>query len=440
LSARADWTALANLSCVRLQRLGPATSDEGKRQRARLWAQLGALCSERLNDRDGAVAAFEVAARFDPTDITTHRRLAALYGDSASDSDRSLERAAAEQQLVIAAEPACADAYLALERLYRRAGDATRAATAATARQLIEGREPSDGGETAPLMRAAASLTGETWAKLAHPSEDGHVAALFGLLAPYVVAAHAQPPRQHGLDRKERVDQNDPRAFARVLRYVARVLGVPTPDAFVRYEQPAATQLVACLDGRRAVPTLVIGRPLLGHRRDERELVFHLADALSYLRPGRILSRLGPQAAQLAQLIDGAIALGSDTPGPGPSVTALAAPLRAILPPPLRDQVASLGRALAERHVDGSEAARAWLRATELTAGRTALLLVGDLALCAHLAAAEPCGALPAAERRMDLAATAVGAPLAAARAELRLGSAAATATPIPPPLRLTAT
>jgi tetratricopeptide (TPR) repeat protein len=425
LSARADWTALANLSCVRLQRLGPAGSVEEKRVRARLWAQLGALCAERLGDRDSAVAAFEVAARFDPADVHSHRQLAALYGEA------RIERAIAEQRLVVAAEPAAAEAYAALERLFARAGDDEAAAGCARARRLVEGGDLDDVAP-APLLRAAATLRPATWAQLAHPAEDGHVAALLALVTPAVVAAHAQPPRQHGLDKKERVDPNDPRAFARVLRYVARVLGVPAPDAYVRYEQPAPTQLVACLDGRRAVPTLVIGRPLLGHRRDERELIFHLAEALAYLRPGRLLGCLGAPAAQLAQLIDAAMALAGNSP-------AQAAPLRAILPPPHIEQATGLGRALAERHVDGGEAALAWLRATELSAGRTALLLTGDLALCARLVGEAPACAVPAAERRIDLAAASVGSALTAARVELRLAPANGAATPLPPPLRITA-
>jgi tetratricopeptide (TPR) repeat protein len=431
-TARRDWTALANLYCLRLQRLGPASSDGEQSARARLWSKLGELCLTHLSDRDSALAAFEVAARFDPKDVEAHRQLAALYLQA---EDR-LDSAITQHQLIVAAEPSALDSYNALAELHRRAGAAARAAACAQAAAFLERRrdgtrvpdltelavvdaDDGDGGDEQLLARASATLTPELWARL-HADEDRHLSALFALLLPYVVAAQAQPHRQHGLDRRDLVGEGDQRAFARALRYVARVLGVPAPDAFVRYEQRSSAEWVSCVWDKRTVATLVVGKPLLGTRRSERELVFQLATTLSYLRPGRLLARLA-QPAQLAQLIDAAMALGSDGE-PAAAVAAVLQPLKASLPPLVLDQMAIIGRSLVERNLRSDEAVLAWLRATELTAGRVGLLLVGDLTLCARLLEAEACASTAPGERVLDLVAASVGEAMFAAREQLRLG------------------
>ncbi len=117
-SERRDWTALANLHCLRLQRLGPACHDGEQAVRARLWSKLGDLCLHRLGDRDSALAALEAAARFDPYDLERHRLLAALYAQTPG----RMEAAIAEHQVVIANSGGELESYAALEQLYRRVG------------------------------------------------------------------------------------------------------------------------------------------------------------------------------------------------------------------------------------------------------------------------------------------------------------------------------
>jgi tetratricopeptide (TPR) repeat protein len=433
---REEWTALANLHGTRLQRLGPVCADGQEAVHARLWKKLGELCMHHLGERDNALAAFEAAARFDPHDIERSRMLASLHVQV---QPAQPERAIVELQRVIAAQPGDLPSYVRLEQIYLRMQQPAKAAACATARKLLERKRAAARGDEeteapeleadarsndAPMPRATSTLTPELWERLQHPGEDRDVGALFALLTPWVASGQAQPPERLGLDRRDQVLPGDDRAFARVLRYASRALAMPVPDTFVCYEQQAPTQLVTCIRGRQLTPTLVVGTPLLGHKRYDCALTFHLARRLAYLRSGRILRVLLPSVAQLAQLIDAAIAIGADAssaPTTGP-VGATVLRLTASLPPVALEQLGAIGRILRARRIKSDEAALAWLRGTEFTAARVAQLLVGDLPLSARWVESEPpLFGMLRDERALDLAAASVSEAMFAARAHLGL-------------------
>ncbi len=276
-------------------------------------------------------------------------------------------------------------------------------------------------------MRAAASLTPELWARLQHRDEDRHLSAMFALLTPFLMADQAQSHRQLGLDPKDQVQGADPRAFARTLQYVARTLGVPAPDTFVRYDQHTPTQFVSCLHQQRLQATLIVGKPLLGHRRSERELSFYLAQQLAYLRPGRIVRWLAPDPLRLLRLVEVALALAANEPLEGERA-ATALQVKASLTPLGLDQLLTIAEPLRAYGTELELRIRCWMRATDLTAMRAALLVTGDLELCARLAELET----SLADRRvLHLAAAHVSDAMFAAREQLRLTA------PAPRPRRL---
>jgi tetratricopeptide (TPR) repeat protein len=448
-SARGDFTALANLHRLRLERLGPAGADDHDGLRARLWSKLGELCLKQ-GDRESALAALKVAARFDPENVPLGRLLAALYVQAGPDQ---LDHAIAEHQRVIAAEPDALESYAALEQLYRRVGRRACSLRCREAVAFLERRrdvaavpdlselseleleleEEGAAPDETLLALSPAPLTAELWTRLSHPREDRFLSALFAHLAPMVATAHAQTWAQLGVSRRDRADDGDPRAFARALSWVARAFALPRPDTFVRYSDDAPARLVIAVEQQRLAPTLLVGKPLNGHRRSERALVFHLAQRMAYLRSGRIV-RLIAAPGELAQLVDAAMALGDDQPrAPGGTIAALAARLRATLEPLALNQVTTIGQCLRARGVESGEAVLAWMRAADLSAARAALLLVGDLALAARLAEVEPGEhALSADERVLDLVAASVSESMLAAREQLRLQPRAA-ARPRPP-------
>ncbi|HEX4457868.1 MAG TPA: tetratricopeptide repeat protein, partial [Polyangia bacterium] len=425
---RHDWTALANLHGLRLQRLGPACHDGEQAVRGRLWSKLGDLCLNRLGDRDSALAALEAAARFDPYDLERHRLLAALYSQTPGKQPAAI----AEHQLVVANSGGELESYAALEQLYRRSGQPLRSAACGTSLNFLEQRrdaahaddvtdlatlDDASAADEQPLPRAAAALTPQLWARLQHRDEDRHLSALFALLTPFLMTDQAQAHRQLGLDKKDQVAGNDPRTFARVMQYVARTLGVPAPDAFVRYDQPTAAQFVSCLHQQRLMATLIIGKPLLGTRRSERELAFYLAQQLSYLRPGRIVRWLAPDPVRLLRLVEVSLALAANEPLDGERA-ATALQVKASLTPLGFDQLLTLAEPLRAYGSELELRIRCWMRATDLTAMRAALLIVGDVELCARLGELDT----SLADRRvLHLAAANISDAMFAAREHLKL-------------------
>jgi golgin subfamily B member 1 len=427
---RADWVSLANLHGARLQQLGPVCPAGQEMLRARLWARFGEVCLHRLGERDNALAAFEVAARFAPGDVGVHRELAQLHADM-----QQWSKAIASLQRVIALDAGDALAYQGLEELYRRTGQPAKAEACAEARGFLERRRDPSGSleRDDALPRAIGALRPEQWEGLHHGDEDRDLSALFALLTPVVASAQAQPLERLGLDRRDRVERRDERPFARALKYAAAALAVPMPDVYIRYDQLAPAVVAVCRENKHLVPVLVVGTPLLGHKRSERDLVFHVARQLAYLCPGRILRVLAPHPTQLASLIDAAMALGGEA-SPAPrrgNLAAVIQRLKASLSADALAEVAALGRTLHARGIRSEEAARAWLRAVDLTVARIALLLVGDLDTCARVIGAEPApfGMMPD-ERILDLVAASISEGMFAARTQLGFARAERRAAP----------
>jgi hypothetical protein len=131
--------------------------------------------------------------------------------------------------------------------------------------------------------------------------------------------------------------------------------------------------------GEHLVAEVLLGAPLLD-ATSEPEAAVDLALALAQLRPERFARVLVTDAAALARVIDAAIALAAGREATN-GVAATLKLLRQTLSPVALDQVATVGHRLGERGTVSAEAARAWLAASELTAGRAALL-VADLATC----------------------------------------------------------
>jgi hypothetical protein len=154
----------------------------------------------------------------------------------------------------------------------------------------------------------------------------------------------------------------------------------------------------------------------------EPEAAVDLALALAQLRPERF-ARVLADAATLARVVDAAVALGTNTRTPG--VLATMDLLRQTLTPVALDQVATVGQRLAERGVASVAAARAWLAATDLTAGRSSLV-VADLATCVRRLEASGAGR----ERVVDLIWSSVTDELHQIRQALLVASTATLSQP----------
>lgn len=143
-------------------------------ERLRVWSALGVTLTH-LGDMPGAIDAFEVAVKLEPTRRSRREQLASMYED-----EGMLERAIAQHQQLLAAEPTRLDSYRALERLFVRTGSLDRAQMARAALSqrpsclagIRRGRyRPSTGASFATRARTRASRSSSrSWFPRSPPS------------------------------------------------------------------------------------------------------------------------------------------------------------------------------------------------------------------------------------------------------------------------------
>jgi tetratricopeptide (TPR) repeat protein len=409
---RQEWKELARFYRKALKRLGPESpgdADGCNGERLRVWSALADVCQVQLGEPASALAALEVALVFDRDNLERHKRLADLYVQAGPDG---FERAIVEHQYILGRQKNRVLSYRALKHLYIQMGQREKSVHVSHALMLLNKAEPDDHEKvarhrvTAELLATARRALGdEQWARLCHPDEDRRLDALFAIVGPMVAMAQAQPHKALGLGRKEALAVDDPRSFAKALRYISATLGTSGVEAYARPEQKEPVTFAACIERHELVPVFVLGAPLVGDKRPEREQVFELARRVAHLRPERLIRLVMPSAQQLGRVIAAAMAIGDDDGDDHGDVGKTVAALRRALPAAALADVAAIGRALRADEVQGEAAALAWLQATDLTALRAGYALAGDLEVCARLIAAEPppATALPATQRLLDL-------------------------------------
>lgn len=221
------------------------------------------------------------------------------------------------------------------------------------------------------------------------------------------------------LDRKKLAAGDDGRSW-RALKRAAAAFGLPLPPVRLDHEliEPARVELY--VESQRVVPVLAIGRPLLEDKRPEAELAFEIARRVAQLMPEHFLRWLVPLPAELAHLIEAAIALGDQAAGHKPTgeLGKTVDSLKRQLPTGALNQAAALGHRFHARKLDPLPAALRWLQASDLSCSRAAFALVGDLPRCARALKhdAAPSTSLPAAQRILDLVWSSVSEELFAAR------------------------
>jgi len=381
-------------------RLEHVRHDEGRRgERLRLWDRLGELCLAQ-GGREDAVTAFEVGLSLDPDNLERRQRLADLYLDA---EPKHAADAIAQHQAVLRANKRRVASYEALRTLYRRTNQPEKARACGEALDIIGMHIVDDKIEA--LFRPGATpevsggaqqpLGNEDWVALGGEGVDLQLSGLFALVAPAFVAERA---RTRPLEpARELRDPNVPPAIARVVARVVTMFGVASPPAYVDPGQMTACTITLRAQGSVLAPVVVIGRPALDRQIDDGELAFLLARQLADLRSDRFARLLCPRAAELAQIIELAMAHGD-----GPSSHAsrwLATSLHAVE----HDQVLAIAGRLRERGVDPVRAALGWLAATDRAADRIGLVITGDLATCVRVLERERTNATGEVNRIIEL-------------------------------------
>ncbi|MES1207199.1 MAG: hypothetical protein ABUS79_14780, partial [Pseudomonadota bacterium] len=406
-----DWTELAR-SYRRMIRRLPA---EGMNElRLKLWSELGELALKRLRDKDMALAAFEVAASLDPTDIRRQEALAELYvqlGPAARD------KAIAAHQHLITRNPNRLASYRALAKLYGEGQEFDKhwcvAATLSFLGKADATLEATFQRHRPPQLRAVRRrFNEEVWQRLLHPDEDRLLDTLFVLTGAYLAVPVARTHAAVGLRRKKRVDfTTDTRLQARALVRVAETLDLPAPDLFFVETEGADTAILNLQEKGVLTPALLLG-PATLRRHDDYELVFDLTKRMAFMRPERLLRwALGTPAA-LDVALRVALALGGVSIAPGPQnaeVTRLTDYLRRTVAPQTIEQLGVVAPKFAAAHGDTFDFEK-WLVATDLSAARAALVVTGDLWAAARVISSEPAAAtsLGVKDRLKDLIAFSV--------------------------------
>jgi golgin subfamily B member 1 len=395
--------------------------------RLRLWSGLGEVSLAQLGDTEMAATALEVAASLDRDNAQRREQLADVYvaaGPSHHD------KAIAEHQWLIAHNPDRLASYRALAKLYSVTGAYDKlwcvAATLSFLRkadpelqEFYETRRPRE------FRAARRAFNDDTWLKVAHPDEDRFIAAIFMLLGQFVAAAAAQQHQVVGLRRKERVDvTTDQRVPTRVLRYVADTLELATPDLFFKESEPGSVSLFNLQEKGVLTPAVVIGKGI-EQRVSEVELVFEMGKRMAFLRPERFVRSAVPSAPALDIALRAALALGGSSIGSGThngEVDQLTSDLRRLVPKPVTDQLAAVGRKLIAARGEVIDV-QAWMGAADLTAARVGFALTNDLASAARVISTEPAGSSPLGpkQRLKDLLAYSVSEDYFAVRKFLGL-------------------
>jgi tetratricopeptide (TPR) repeat protein len=424
LTEAGSWKELARNYRKMIKRL-PAQGPVDLR--LRLWNSLGEVSLRRLEDREMATTAFEVASSLEPENLQLHETLADLYMQAGPDR---MDKAIDEHQLLVARSPDRLASYRALAKLYRDSGAMDKqwcvAATLAFLRkadpELVEFYEHHRPRE---LRTAKRTFTDEIWAKVAHPEEDRFVGAVFMLLGHFVAATAAQQHQVVGLRRKERVDvARDDRVPLPMLRYVAQTLELPPPDVFFRDVDPQSLSLLNLQEKGVLTPAFVIGHGYAQHT-DEHDVAFDLGKRMAFLRPERFLRCAVPSVSALDIAVRSALALVGAGIGPGVyngEVDKLTDQLRRMVPRPVIEQMAVVGQQLLSARGEVIDM-EVWMGATDLTAARVGFVLGGDLPAAARVISSEPATTSPlVAKRRLkDLIAYSVSEEYFAVRKFLGL-------------------
>jgi tetratricopeptide (TPR) repeat protein len=414
LTEAKKWKELARAFRTVVKRLPPEGNEA---LRVRLWHGLGEVCRLRLDDLDGARAAYAAADALEPRNPGRQALLVELYAHAGPDHAPG---AIAFHQRLVAADPDRLASYRALAQLYKETGEEDKrwcvAATLTFLRKADDELKAVYGARRPePILpeRVPASL----WQRLVHPDEDELVGRLFELAGPHVALAAAEAHTVFGLRRADRVDvATDDRPASRALFVATRALGLPAPDLFHDAREREAMVLRNLREGAVYTPAVVVG----SGKGDERELGFRAARIAALLRPGALLRGLGtPRFLQSA--LETVLAIGGVLPVP---MDPLSEAVAAHLPADVADQLSAAARlVMAER--GPAPSVTAWVSGVDLTAARIAFALTGDIAAAAQVMVAEPPDAspLPAKRRLKDLIAFSISEDYFAIRAALRATS-----------------
>ncbi len=387
LRTKEDWQGLLDCSSQLLVALRD-DPEVTSAVHASAWIDLADLCSEQLDDKQTAICALEVATGLLPNSIDYRDRLAKLY-----QSDERYDDAIAQHQAILDREPSLLPSYTALARLYKLAGNASAALACQQAVSTMCGEEPKH----IPIpARKTKSMTNDDMALLRHSEERFAMGRLLALMTPAIAAL--SPPKRRRSTFSGRKVLSKTHAMSIKVASLAEQLGVHSPIVYKQSEGQISVAVER--SGDQLIPVVVVGRDLL-ETESAIKTNFQLCTALVCLRREYLAQVVQPQAESLGHVLDAVFELVAGEGGAAVSKTATS--LNELLDQEGFDRIKLIVSKLAPEQRSGYDLIKRWLEVSQMTAGRVALWVVGDL--ISALDAVEQSGAGGSAyeEQRQDL-------------------------------------
>jgi hypothetical protein len=321
-----------------------------------------------------------------------HQILAELY-----ESSERWDDAIAEQRVILESDPLRVDPYRALYRLYlhKQSYDEAWCLAAAMAfmkktdeeeQRFFEDYRPQG------MLPVKGRVSNELWVKhLFHPDENLYVSKIMEMIAPAALQAKiAQLQSQGKLPVLDKRFKQDPASstvtFAKTFGWAAQVLGVPSPDLYVRNDVPGSIVAVPAVP-----PSSVAGQTVLTGFSPQ-ELTFICGKHLAYYRGEHYIRTLFQTQAELTiMLFAGVMIAAPQTPMPADMQVQIRATAQELAKYMQPVQMEGL-RLVVKRFIDeGAKAnVKRWNQAVEQTACRSGLLVCGDLDIAKKIIGAEP--------------------------------------------------
>lgn len=388
-----------------------------------LWHQLGLIYRDRLQRPEEAIEAFKMAATIKPEDVMQHQILAELYEVS-----ERFDEAIEEQRKILENDPLKVDPYRALYRLYlqKRSYDEAWCLAAAMAfMKKIDGEEKQFFEDYKPqgMLQVKGRLGNEHWVKhLFHEDENIYISKIMEMIAPAALQAKiAQLQAQGKLPTLDKRFKQDPATstvtFAKTFGWAAQVLGIPSPELYVRNDVPGSIVAVPAVP-----PASLAGQTVLTGFQPQ-ELTFICGKHLAYYRGEHYIRTLFPTQAELTiMLFAGVMIAAPNTPMPADMQAQIRATAQELAKYMQPVQLEGL-RIVVKKFIDEGAKAniKRWNQAVEQTACRAGLLVCADLEIAKKIIGAEPSlpGDLTPQEKIKDLLLFSVSENYAALRKAL---------------------
>ncbi|MCA9627067.1 MAG: tetratricopeptide repeat protein [Myxococcales bacterium] len=355
-----------------------------------LWHQLGLIYRDRLQEMESAVGAFKMASTTKPDSLMDRQILSELY-----EGTERFDEAIEEQRKILDHNPLDIDPYRALYRLYLHKHSYDEAWTLAAAiafmgkadqeeMQFYEDYRPQG------MLQVKGRLSNDLWTRqLFHPDLNLYISKIFEMIVPAALKAKvAMMARQQSpIDPRFKQDPaTSTVTFAKTFGWAGQVLGLSTPELYVRSDVNDAIRAVPHLP-----PASLAGKAVLSGFQPQ-ELTFICGKHLASYRPEIYMRNLFPTQAELTVLLFAGVMISApNTPMPPENATQIrntAQELAKYMDPVQMEHL----RAVVKRFIEEGAKAniKRWVQAAELTQLRAGLLVCGDLSIARKIITMEP--------------------------------------------------